>query len=254
MLIDTHAHLYAGDFNDDRDEVMTRALAEGVEKIILPNIDHTSAGPMLEMVRHYPERCIPLMGLHPTSVDEDYTKALDSVERWFRDEKFFGVGEIGIDLYWDTTRQREQEEAFRQQLRLARTLHLPVVIHVRNSFDEVWSILEKEHQGVLKGIFHCFSGTMEQALEVIGAGFFLGIGGVVTYKNNTLAQVVQRVGAGSLVLETDAPWLSPVPFRGRRNESAYLVHVAGKVASLTGMSPDEVAEITTANARKLFGI
>lgn len=254
MLIDTHAHLYAGDFNDDRDEVMTRALAEGVEKIILPNIDHTSAGPMLEMVRRYPGRCFPLMGLHPSSVDEGYVKALDSVERWFQDEKFFGVGEIGIDLYWDTTRQREQEEAFRQQLRMARALQLPVVIHVRNSFDEVWAILEKEHQGLLTGIFHCFSGTEAQALQVIGAGFFLGIGGVVTFRNNTLAQVVQKVGAGSLVLETDAPWLSPVPFRGRRNESAYLVHIAGMVASLTGISPDEVAGITSANAMKLFGI
>lgn len=254
MLIDTHAHLYAGDFEDDREAVISGALEVGVEKMILPNIDGISVEPMLELVRLHPGCCYPMMGWHPSSVGEHYADALRQVERWFETEKFYGVGEIGIDLYWDTSHRKEQEEAFRQQLRMARALGLPVVIHVRNSFEEVWQILEKEHQGLLTGIFHCFSGNEEQARRVTQAGFLLGIGGVITFRNNHLEKVVQALGPSCLVLETDAPWLSPAPFRGRRNESAYLVHVAQKVASLLTLPIEEIADITTANARTLFNL
>ncbi len=254
MLIDTHTHIYAGDFDDDREAVIARALEAGVEKMILPNIDESSVEPMLELSRQHPGCCYPLMGLHPSSVGEDYVSVLDRVALWFEREKFCGVGEIGIDLYWDVSHREEQEEAFRQQLRWAVAMDLPVVIHVRNSFEEVWKVLEKEHRGELKGIFHCFSGTPEQARRVLGAGFFLGIGGVVTFRNNQLERVVEETGPEGLLLETDAPWLSPVPFRGRRNEPAQLIPIAQKVASVLGIPLPSLASITTTNARQLFRI
>lgn len=254
MLIDTHAHLYTGDFSDDREAVLDRALKAGVGLVIMPNIDSGSAEEMLKLSRACPGICYPLMGLHPSSVGKDVNMELELVEEWLTKEKFYGIGEVGIDLYWDKTFLVQQEEAFRHQLRLARTMKLPVVIHVRESFHEVWSILEKEQDGSLTGIFHCFSGNAEEARKVIDAGFYLGIGGVVTFKNNSLAGVLEITGPDRVVLETDAPWLSPVPHRGKRNEPGYLVHVADRVASIFGISRENVAEVTTANARRIFNI
>lgn len=254
MLIDTHAHLYAGDFSDDREAVLDRALKAGVGSVIMPNIDSGSAEEMLKLSRACPGICYPLMGLHPSSVGENVNRELDLVEEWLTKEKFYGIGEVGIDLYWDKTFLVQQEEAFRHQLRLARTMKLPVVIHVRESFHEVWSILEKEQDGSLSGIFHCFSGNAEEARKVIDAGFYLGIGGVVTFKNNSLAGVLEITGPDRVVLETDAPWLSPVPHRGKRNEPGYLVHVADRVASIFGISRENIGEVTTANARRIFNI
>lgn len=254
MLIDTHAHLYTGDFSDDREAVLDRALKAGVGSVIMPNIDSGSAEEMLKLSRACPGICYPLMGLHPSSVGENVNRELDLVEEWLTKEKFYGIGEVGIDLYWDKTFLVQQEEAFRHQLRLARTMKLPVVIHVRESFHEVWSILEKEQDGSLSGIFHCFSGNAEEARKVIDAGFYLGIGGVVTFKNNSLAGVLEITGPDRVVLETDAPWLSPVPHRGKRNEPGYLVHVADRVASIFGISRENIGEVTTANARRIFKI
>ncbi len=254
MLIDTHAHLYTGDFSDDREAVLDRALKAGVGSVIMPNIDSGSAEEMLKLSRACPGICYPLMGLHPSSVGENVNRELDLVEEWLTKEKFYGIGEVGIDLYWDKTFLVQQEEAFRHQLRLARTMKLPVVIHVRESFHEVWSILEKEQDGSLSGIFHCFSGNAEEARKVIDAGFYLGIGGVVTFKNNSLAGVLEITGTDRVVLETDAPWLSPVPHRGKRNEPGYLVHVADRVASIFGISRENIGEVTTANARRIFKI
>jgi len=254
MLIDTHSHLYSDDYSDDREAVIARALSSDVGKIILPNIDSRSVTGLLTVAHDHPEVCFPLMGLHPSSVGEAYVAELDRIIGWFSRETFFGVGEIGIDLYWDKTRQRQQEDVFRQQLRLARTLRLPVVIHVRESFREVYAILEAEQEGSLTGVFHCFSGNGEEARMVIDAGFFLGIGGVVTFKNSSLPGVLEKAGPHRLVLETDSPWLSPAPHRGKRNEPGYLVHVADKVAAIFSVSSEEIAEITTANARSLFRI
>jgi TatD DNase family protein len=254
MLIDTHAHLYTGDFSDDREAVLDRALKAGVGLVIMPNIDSGSAEEMLKLSRACPGICYPLMGLHPSSVGKDVNMELELVEEWLTKEKFYGIGEVGIDLYWDKTFLVQQEEAFRHQLRLARTMKLPVVIHVRESFHEVWSILEKEQDGSLTGIFHCFSGNAEEARKVIDAGFYLGIGGVVTFKNNSLAGVLEITGPDRVVLETDAPWLSPVPHRGKRNEPGYLVHVADRVASIFGISRENIGEVTTANARRIFNI
>ena len=254
MLIDTHAHLYTGDFSDDREAVLDRALKAGVGSVIMPNIDSGSAEEMLKLSRACPGICYPLMGLHPSSVGKDVNMELELVEEWLTKEKFYGIGEVGIDLYWDKTFLVQQEEAFRHQLRLARTMKLPVVIHVRESFHEVWSILEKEQDGSLTGIFHCFSGNAEEARKVIDAGFYLGIGGVVTFKNNSLAGVLEITGPDRVVLETDAPWLSPVPHRGKRNEPGYLVHVADRVASIFGISRENIGEVTTANARRIFNI
>jgi len=194
------------------------------------------------------------MGLHPTSVSSDYKDELEAVEYWLEKRKFYGIGEIGIDLYWDTAYIKEQTDAFRCQVRLAKSMQLPVVIHLRNSFKEVYKVVKDEQDGNLKGIFHCFSGNEKEAKKIVDLGFLLGIGGVVTFKNSELYQVVSTLDLNNLVLETDAPYLAPVPKRGRRNESSYLVYIAQKVAEIYDIPVEKVAEITTANARKLFGI
>lgn len=254
MLIDTHSHIYSEDFLHDRDEALQRAYSSGVKKIILPNIDSGSIKHMLDLNDAYPHLCYPLMGLHPTSVDEDYKEELQAIEYWLEKRKFYGIGEIGIDLYWDKKFINEQKDAFRHQIRLAKSKQLPIVIHVRDSFKETFEIVEEEQDGSLKGIFHCFSGEEVEAQKVVGLGFLLGIGGVLTFKNSSLDEVIKKVNLKNLVLETDSPYLSPVPKRGKRNESAYLVYVAQKVAEIYDVPLAEVAEITTSNARKLFGI
>ncbi len=254
MLIDTHSHIYLEDFSHDIDDIIQNAYNNNVKKIILPNINSGSVKHLLDLSDAYPHLCYPLMGLHPTSVGEDYKQELEAVEYWFDKRKFYGIGEIGIDLYWDHTYIKEQKEVFRHQLKLAKSNKNPVVIHLRNSFKEVYKIVEEEQDGNLTGIFHCFSGKEEEAKKIVNLGFLLGIGGVVTFTNSDLDKVIEKIDIKNLVLETDAPYLAPVPKRGRRNESSYLVYVAQKVAEIYNIPVAEVAEITTANARNLFGI
>lgn len=254
MLIDTHAHIYSEDFMHDVDEVLQRAYDNDVKKIILPNIDSGSVKRLLDLADAYPHLCFPLIGLHPTSVAADYHEELEAVEYWLEKRKFYGIGEIGIDLYWDRSYLKEQQDAFRLQIKLAKAHQLPVVIHLRDSFHEIYSIVKEEQDGNLKGIFHCFTGNEEEAQKITDLGFSLGIGGVLTFKNSNLPEVLKNVSLKNLVIETDAPYLTPVPKRGKRNESAYLVYVAQAVAKIYDISVSEVAEITTENARSLFGI
>lgn len=254
MLIDTHSHIYSTDFIHDRDEVIQRAYSNDVRKIVLPNIDSSTVKNLLDMVDTYPHICIPLMGLHPTSVNHDYQEELQVVEYWLKKRKFYGIGEIGIDLYWNTSFLDEQTHAFRFQLELARQYELPVVIHVRDSFDEVYNVLNEVNDKNLNGVFHSFNGTFEQAQLIIGLGFKIGVGGIVTFKKSGLDQVISKIDPCNLVLETDSPYLTPVPFRGKRNESSYLVYIAQKIAELHQMTVGDIAKITTENARKLFGI
>lgn len=254
MLIDTHSHIYSEDFNDDIDDVLQNAYNNDVKKIILPNIDSGTIKRLIDLSNSYPHICYPLMGLHPTSVSKDYKQELSAVEYWLDKQKFYGIGEIGIDLYWDTTHLKEQQDAFRYQIKLAKSRNFPIVIHVRDSFNEVYSIVKEEQDGTLKGIFHCFSGDENDAQKVIDVGFLLGIGGVLTFKNSNLSQVLEKIDINNLVLETDAPYLSPEPKRGRRNESSYLVYIAQKVSEIYQIPLKDVADITTANARSLFGI
>jgi len=254
MLIDTHAHIYSEEFNDDIDEVITRAYDSDVRKIILPNIDSSSVKKMLDLADQYPQICYPLMGLHPTSVREDYQDELELVEFWLKKRKFYGIGEIGIDLYWERAFLEQQIIAFRHQLQLAKKYQLPVVLHVRESFDEVFAVVEEEVEAGLTGVFHSFTGSVEQAARITDLGFKIGIGGIVTFKNSGLDEVVRQIDPKHLILETDAPYLTPSPFRGKRNESSYLIHVARKIAELHDLSVHEVAKITSANAVSLFGI
>lgn len=251
-LVDSHAHIYSEQFKQDREEALARALAEGVEKIYMPNIDHTSIDIMLETEEKHPNQCIAMMGLHPTSVDKDFEKELYLVEEWLDKRKFAAVGECGIDLYWDKTFLPQQQEALRVQLELAKNHQLPIVLHTRDSFDETYEIIAAAQDGTLKGIFHCFSGTVEQAEKVKELGFLMGIGGVATFKNGGLDKVLQHVSLDDLVLETDCPYLAPVPHRGKRNEPVYLPLVARRVAELMQKPVEEVAQTTTRNALNLF--
>lgn len=254
MLVDTHSHIYTEDFSEDIADVIQRAYENEVRKIVLPNIDSSSVKRMLDLVEQYPQICFPLMGLHPTSVTEDYEEELQLVEFWLQKEKFYGIGEVGIDLYWDKTFIAEQTDAFRRQVRLSQKYDLPLVIHFRESFDEVITVLREENKPGTRGVFHSFSGTAQQAQQVTDLGFLIGVNGVVTFKNSGLEQLVQKVDPSHLLLETDSPYLTPVPFRGKRNESSYIVYVARKVAEIYGMNVQELARISTQNAEKLFKI
>ena len=254
MLIDTHSHIYSEDFKTDIDEVIKNAYNNDVKKIILPNIDTGSIKRLVDLSNSFPHICYPLMGLHPTSVAEDYKMELQAMEYWLDKQKFYGIGEIGIDLYWDSTFINEQKDAFRHQIKLAKSKKLPIVIHLRNSFNEVFEIVKEEQDGSLNGIFHCFTGNETEARKIIDLGFLLGIGGVLTFKSSNLSEVISKIELKHLVLETDSPYLAPVPKRGRRNESSYLVYVAQKLAEDYQISVEQVAEITTLNARNLFGI
>ncbi len=255
QLIDTHTHLFLEQFDKDRDEVVNRAIKSGVEKLFLPNIDSSSITDMLNLANKYPDNCYPLMGLHPTSVDENFEKELETVEEYLKKQKFYGIGEIGIDLYWDKTFLPQQEQAFIHQIKLAKQYSLPIVIHVRDSFEETLKIVDKYNNDKLTGIFHCFTGSYEQAQHIIQyGGFKLGIGGVLTFKNSKLDQVVQKIPLEHIVLETDSPYLAPSPYRGKRNESAYVVKVAEKLAEIYGLPLQEVAKITSDNAGQIFGV
>lgn len=254
MLVDTHSHIYSEDFSNDLEEVIQRAFENDVRKIVLPNIDSSSLKKMLDLNDKYPQICFPLIGLHPTSVNEDYEDELELIEFWITKRKFFGIGEVGIDLYWDKTFVAEQTDAFRRQIRMAKKHQLPVVVHVRESFNEVFTVLNEEKDEHLKGVFHSFTGTVEQAELVTGIGFKLGINGIVTFKNSGLDQLLRKIDPAHILLETDSPYLTPVPFRGKRNESSYLVYVAQKVAEIYQMPVAEITRITAETAEQLFKI
>jgi TatD DNase family protein len=253
-LIDTHAHLYAEQFDKDRAVVIERAFAEGVEKIFLPNIDSESIEGMFALETAYPEQCYALMGLHPCSVKENYKEELSIVEKWLGERSFKAVGEIGIDLYWDKTFFEEQKAAFIQQIRWAKDLNIPIVIHARDSLDEIIPIVKAEKDERLTGIFHCFSGTAAHAKQIMDLEFYMGVGGVLTFKKSGLDKIVKDIPMEYLVLETDAPYLSPTPKRGKRNESSYVNYVAEKLAIIKEIELAEVAEITTKNALTVYKV
>ncbi|MGQ9620025.1 MAG: TatD family hydrolase [Bacteroidales bacterium] len=254
LLIDTHTHIYLPEFDSDRDETIERALKNNVKILLLPNIDTGSLESMISTSERYSGICIPMIGLHPTSVNKNYAEQLETLRECFGIKNFIAVGETGIDLYWDKTFISEQIIAFRTQLTWAVEYRLPVVIHSRNSFSEIFSVLNEFKGSEIKGVFHAFSGSTEIAQKVVELGFMLGIGGVVTYKNSGLEKVVKEAGPDNMVLETDSPFLAPVPYRGKRNESSYICIINEKVAEILGMKETETAAITTHNALKLFNI
>ncbi len=251
-MIDTHAHIYAAEFDHDRDEVVQRAKAQGIEAILLPNIDLASIEPMLKTEAAYPELCRSMMGLHPCYVDGNVKQTLTVIESWLDKHPFIAIGEIGIDLYWDKTFQAEQEMAFVTQLNWAKERDLPVVIHTRDSITQTLQLLKKEQNGSLSGVFHCFGGTLEEAKAINELGFHLGIGGVSTFKNGGMDKVLPHLDMNFVLLETDCPYLAPVPHRGKRNEPAYTTLVAKRIAELTELSLVEVNNITNTNANSLF--
>ena len=252
--IDTHTHLFLEEFNADRTDVVQRAISAGVEVMLMPNVDVSTVDALMKTASSFPKNCWPMMGLHPTSVKEDYNEQLEQIEQLLRTKKFIAVGETGIDLYWDKSFFQQQVESFKRQIELALELSLPIVIHSRESLQEIFDVLESYKGSGLTGVFHCFPGNIQQAEKVIDMGFVLGIGGVVTFKNSMMGKVVEHVGLEHLVLETDSPYLAPAPHRGKRNQSAYIPLVGQKVAELTGQSTTKVAEVTTYNARRVFGI
>lgn len=252
FYIDTHAHIYAKEFDADLADVINRCQEENVDKIFMPNVDHTSIDRMLEVELRWPDRCIPMMGLHPTSVKKDFQRELYIVEDWLAKRKFVAIGEIGTDLYWDKSFWGQQQEALEIQLTWAKKYDLPVVLHCRESMDETIEIIERHQDGNLKGIFHCFTGGVEQAARIIKLGFKMGIGGVATFKKGGLDTVLPEVSLEHLVLETDSPYLAPVPHRGKRNEPGYIPLIAQRVADIMHKPLTEVQTITTQNALALF--
>lgn len=254
MLTDTHTHLYSESFDEDRAAMMQRALEAGITRFFIPAIDSNYAQAMFQLEKEYPNKVHLMMGLHPTSVKENYKQELAFVAKQFNERPFIAVGEIGIDLYWDKSTLAIQQEAFKFQIQLAKKYKLPIVIHCRDAFDEVFAVLESEKGEDLFGIFHCFTGTLEQAKQAISYNMKLGIGGVVTFKNGKIDQFLNQIGIDQIVLETDSPYLSPAPFRGKRNESSYLALINKKVAEVYGISEKEVAVITTETSKKIFSI
>lgn len=252
FYIDTHAHIYAKEFDADLIDVINRCQDERVDKIYMPNVDHTSIDRMLEVELRWPDQCIPMMGLHPTSVKKDFQRELYIVEDWLSKRQFTAVGEIGTDLYWDKTFWGQQQEALEIQLTWAKQYNLPVVLHCRESINETIEIIARHQDGNLKGIFHCFTGDVDQASRIIKLGFKLGIGGVATFKKGGLDTVLPEVGLEHLVLETDSPYLAPVPHRGKRNEPGYIPLIAQRVADIIQKPLAEVQTITTKNALALF--
>jgi TatD DNase family protein len=250
--IDTHAHIYVKQFDQDRPKMLDRSWRAGVKKIYMPNIDMDSIDSMLELEAKYPDNCFAMMGLHPCSVKENFEQDLYIVEDWLSRRKFVAVGEMGTDLYWDKTHFEQQKEAFKIQVELAKKHNLPIVIHCRDSFDETIQLLAPLKDDKLKGIFHCFGGSIEDAKQVIDLGFLMGIGGVVTYKKAGLDQVLPHIDLQHLVLETDSPYLAPVPHRGQRNECSYIPTIAHTIASYKHIAVEEVMKQTTANAERLF--
>ncbi len=254
IITDTHTHLYSEAFNEDRNEMMQRAIEAGVERFFIPAIDSTYTQSMLDLEADYPDHVFLMTGLHPTHVKENFKEELAYVEEMLAQRKFYAVGEIGVDLYWDKTFLKEQQEAFAHQIRLAKKHHLPIVIHCRDAFDEVFEVLEQEKGEGLFGIFHCFTGTLAQAHTALSYNMKLGIGGVATFKNGKIDQFLNQIDLKYIVLETDAPYLAPTPYRGKRNESSYIIKVVEKLSSIYNKSEEEIAKITTENSKDIFGI
>jgi TatD DNase family protein len=254
ILTDTHTHLYSEEFDQDRDEMIQRAIISGVSRFFVPAIDSNYTAKMYDLAQQYPENVFLMMGLHPTYVKENYLEELAHVERELASNKFYAVGEIGIDLFWDKTFLKEQQHAFQYQIQLAKKYKLAINIHCRDAFDEVFEVLESEKATDLFGIFHCFTGDFDQAQKAISLGMKLGIGGVATFKNGKIDQFLQEIDLQHIVLETDSPYLAPVPHRGKRNESSYTLFVAQKLAEIYTLSVAEVAAITTENSKQIFGI
>ena len=254
IITDTHTHLYSEEFDQDRNDMIQRAIKAGVSRFFIPAIDSSCTTSMYELEQNYPENVFLMMGLHPTYVKDNYLEELNHVKTELTKRKFYAIGEIGIDLYWDKTHLAEQQIAFRTQIQLAKQYKLPIVIHCRDSFNEIFEILEEEKSPDLFGIFHCFTGTHEQALQAISYNMKLGIGGVVTFKNGKIDQFLNHIDINHIVLETDSPYLSPIPYRGKRNESSYIINVVHKLAAIYQISPEEIARITTENAKDIFGI
>ncbi|MDH5474668.1 MAG: TatD family hydrolase [Cyclobacteriaceae bacterium] len=251
-LIDTHAHIYLDAFKEDINNVIERAFENGVEKMFLPNIDRTSIDDMMEIEQKHPDHCFSMMGLHPCSVKNDFEKELYIVEEWLGKRNFKGIGEIGTDLYWDKTYWKQQKEAFKIQLDFAKQYKLPAIIHCRDSIDETIELVEERSSEELLGIFHCFTGTVTQAQKIIDLGFYIGVGGVATFKNGGMDKTLPAIDINKIVLETDSPYLAPVPHRGKRNEPSYVKLVAEKVANIKNIEVEEVAHTSTLNALKIF--
>ncbi|UQD55778.1 TatD family hydrolase [Flavobacterium sp. K5-23] len=254
IITDTHTHLYSEEFDLDRNEMIQRAIDAGVSRFFVPAIDSTCKEAMYELEENNPDTVFLMMGLHPTYVKDNYLEELQHVETELGKRKFYAIGEIGIDLYWDKTHLKEQQAAFKKQIQLAKQYKLPIVIHCRDAFDEIFEILEEEKSEDLFGIFHCFTGTYEQALQAISYNMKLGIGGVVTFKNGKIDQFLNQIDLKHIVLETDSPYLAPIPYRGKRNESGYIVNVVAKLAQIYTVSAEEIAAITTENSKAIFGI
>ncbi len=256
QFIDTHTHLYLEDFDHDRKEMINRALSRGIHRFLLPNIDQDSVKPLLQLCEDFPANCFPMIGLHPTSVNEDWLKQLSHFEEQLKNhpETFIAIGEIGLDFYWDKSFATQQLEALRMQFDWAKQMQKPVAIHTREAFPDMLTEIEKAQNGSLKGVLHCFTGTLEEAKKAVDLGFYLGIGGVLTYKKSSLPEVVKHLPVERLILETDAPFLPPVPYRGKRNESAFLFETAAKLAATLEIDIDTLAKITTRNANELFNL
>jgi TatD DNase family protein len=252
MFIDTHAHIYSEEFEEDLDKMIQIAIEEGITDIYMPNIDSSSLDNMLFIQKKHPS-CHAMVGLHPCYVKENYKRELQTMEEYLANHAFCAIGEIGIDLYWDTTFTKEQEDAYKIQIKIARNARLPIIIHSRESLDITIKTVKQLQDGSLKGVFHCFNGNMDQAKEIVDLGFFMGIGGVITYKNAGVAEVVSQIDLAHLVLETDSPYLSPVPYRGKRNEPSYIRFIAQKLAEIKQKDIAEIASVTTFNANLLFG-
>jgi len=252
-ITDTHTHLYSSQFDEDRGEMMQRAFDAGVTRFFIPAIDSSYTVAMLDLEKNYPKNVFLMMGLHPTSVKENVAEELAHVKEMLNKRDFCAIGEIGIDLYWDKTFLKQQQEAFRTQIRWAKEKNLPIIIHCRDAFDEIFEILEEEKDDKLFGIFHCFTGTLAQAKQAISYNIKLGIGGVVTFKNGKIDQFLNEIDLKNIVLETDSPYLAPTPFRGKRNESSYITKVVEKLATIYDISPEEIATITTQNSKDVFG-
>lgn len=254
IITDTHTHLYSEAFDEDRNEMINRAIEQGVSRFFIPAIDSTYTDSMLQLEKDNPEHVFLMMGLHPTHVKDGYRKELKHVEEMLAKRKFYAVGEIGIDLYWDKSTLDIQKKAFKHQIQLAKQYKLPIVIHCREAFDAIFEVLETEKSDDLFGIFHCFTGTLQQAHQAISYNMKLGIGGVVTFKNGKIDQFLNQIDLENIVLETDAPYLAPVPYRGKRNESMYIIKVLEKLSDIYNVSQEDVAEITTQNSKDVFKI
>lgn len=254
IFTDTHTHLYYEQHAEKQTQLMERCFENNVNRLFLPNVDVKSIAMIDDLVSKYPENCFAMAGLHPCDVKDDYIAQLDTIYKSISVRKIYAIGEIGIDLYWDKTTLSIQQDAFHKQISWAKTMGLPIAIHCREAFDEVFEVLESERDEKLRGIFHCFTGNEQQAKQAIDLNFYLGIGGVVTYKKSGLDAVLAQIPLTDLVLETDSPYLAPVPFRGKPNESSYLIYVAQKLADIYGCSVEEVASVTTENSKRIFGI